>query len=111
MEILYRDFQSSAFASLNNSECSSGSLIKLQHSTPPLYEIDSELLGKNILPTLNEFFESPDYNTNHVKACSMDSFYQWFDSSLDQKNKTDFTTMDDDLLSEGYEICFSNQVM
>lgn len=95
-----QNFQSSAFASLNNSECSSGNLLKLQHSTPPLYEIDSELLGKNVLPTLNEFFEPPDYNTNHVKACSMDSFYQWFDSSLEQKNKTDFTTMDDDLLSE-----------
>ncbi|XP_074359473.1 transcription factor bHLH157-like [Apium graveolens] len=95
-----RNCQGSAFTSLNNSQCSSGSLIKLQYSTPPLHSIDSELLGKNSVQTLNEIFESPNYTTDHIKACSMDSFYQWFDSSLDQTNKTDFTTMDDDLLSE-----------
>lgn len=94
-----QNFQGSAFTSLNNSQCSSESLIKLQHSNPPLYEIGSGLLGKNSLPPLNEFFESPNYSTDHIKECSMDSFYQWFTSSLDQ-NKTDFTTMDDDFLSE-----------
>lgn len=94
------NFQGSALTSFNNSQCSSGSLIKQQHSALSLHEIESELLGKNSLPTLNEFFEPANYTADHIKASSLDSFYQWFDSSLDQNNKTDFTTMNDDLLSE-----------